>query len=354
MRLFSTFPSLVFAAGVIVAPFSASAQEDNPLHFDFGSDTALTFYGYVKATYIHDFDYDLGDTTIGLKSIGLPGGPAVGSSERFHLKESRIGVNLRSGDVLVKLEGDFFGSNSINLRTRLAYASWNGILVGQDWSNFMSIENLGKTIDFQGPAGVPFARLPQVKYTYDLTPDWALSASIEQDVSNDSDQHYTFAARRGFDRGMVRAAGLYRDTNLSGTSVQGWGLSLGGTINAWEGGKLSGIVTTGEGISDILAFGLSGNAVSIGGNEVGVSGVSFALRQKVAEKITLVATTGFTNLDVASGTDTKQLTTLHLSAFYDVAHNVQLGIEYYKGRRKQGDGASFNADRLSMSAEFKF
>lgn len=354
MRPFSTFTSIALAASALMTPLSVSAQEDNPLRFDFGNDRSLTFYGYVKATYIHDFDYDLGHTTIGLKTIGPPGGAVAGSSERFHLKESRIGVNLRSGDALVKLEGDFFGSNSINLRTRLAYASWNGILVGQDWSNFMSIENLGKTIDFQGPAGLPFARLPQLKYSYDLTPDWALSASIEQDVSNDSDQHYTIAARKGFDGGMVRAAGLYRDTDLGGTPVQGWGLSLGGTINAWEGGKLSGIVTTGEGISDILAFGLSGNAVSIGGNEVGVSGVSFALRQKVADKFTLVATTGFTNLDVAVGTDTKQLKTLHLSAFYDVAHNVQLGIEYYKGRRKQGNGASFDADRLSMSAEFKF
>ncbi|SHJ01702.1 hypothetical protein SAMN05444000_104176 [Shimia gijangensis] len=355
MKHLSTISSAALAIGTMLAPFSVSAEESNPLQFDFGNDGSLTFYGYLKATYISDFDYDLGDTTKGLKSIGLPGGSPAGSHERLHLKESRIGLNFRSSDVLVKLEGDFFGTkNDLNLRTRLAYVTWNGALIGQDWTNFMSVENLGRNVDFQGPAGLPFARLPQIKYTFGTPQNWSVSASIEEDVSNDSDHHYTVAARKGFDGGMFRVAGLYRDTVLGGTPVQGWGLSLGGTLNAWEGGKVSGLLTTGEGISDILAFGLSGNAISVGGDEVGVVGFSLGVSQKVSEKITLAAFTGYTNLDVATGTDTKQLRTLHMSAFYDVAKNVELGLEYYIGRRKQGDGVSFEADRLLMSAKFTF
>ena len=344
--------SAAVAAALTMSP--ALAEENNPLSFDLGGGTSLTFYGYIKASFISDYDFDLGDTTIGLKNIGLPTGPAAGNSTRAHLKETRLGADLRFGDVLIKYEGDFFGTNDINFRTRHAIIQWQGIMVGQYWTNFMSLENLGKTVDFQGPAGVPFARLPQIRYTHEFGDNWTLSASIEEDKSNENDVHYTFAARKGFDNGMVRLAGLYRDTDISGTKVKGWGLSLGGWVNAWEGGRLSAIYTTGEGISDILSFGLNGSALTTGGNEVGVNAFSFGIHQKVGEKWTLAATTGLTNLDVAAGTDTKKLTTYHFSAFYDVRHNVQLSAEYFTGTRKQGNGVSFDADRAMLAATFKF
>lgn len=352
MTLFKHLSGAALATTLFVAP--ALAEDNNPLSFDLGGGSSLTFYGYIKASFISDYDYDLGDTTFGLKNIGLPGGPAAGSFTDAHLNETRLGADLRFGDVLVKYEGDFFGTNDINFRTRHAIIAWQGLMVGQYWTNFMSVENLGKTVDFQGPAGVPFARLPQIRYTHEFAGDWKVSASVEEDKSNDNDVHYTLAARKGFDNGMVRLAGLYRDTDISGTKVQGWGLSLGGWINAWEGGRLSGIVTTGEGISDILAFALGGTALSTGGDEVGVTAFSLGVQQEVGEKWTLAATTGWTNLDTAAGTDTKKLTTLHLSAFYDVTDSVQLSAEYFTGTRKQGDGTSFDADRAMMAATFTF
>ncbi|WP_299348715.1 DcaP family trimeric outer membrane transporter [uncultured Shimia sp.] len=351
-----TFPKFLLglscAAGFGLSP--ALAEEDNPLSFNLGSGNSLTFYGYIKASFIKDFDYDLGDTTSGLSSIGLPGGPVAGDSARAHLKETRLGADLYLGDVLVKYEGDFFGTNSIDFRTRHAMISWNGLMVGQYWTNFMSLENLGKTVDFQGPAGVPFARLPQIRYTYKPNDQWTLSGSIEEDKSNEDDVQFTFAARRGYENAMLRVAGIYRDTVISGTEVQGWGVSIGGWIDAWEGGRLTGIFTTGEAISDILTFGLDGNALTVGGNEVGVNALSLGVHQKIGDKLTLAATTGLTDLEVAFGTDTQRLTTLHLSAFYDVSDSVQLSAEFYTGTRKQGDGVEFDADRVMMAATFRF
>lgn len=355
MKISTKATGAALALGLTFSQQAAQAQESNPLSFNLGESATLTFYGYIKATYINDRDFDLGDTTKGLKNIGLATGPAAGTFERLHLKESRIGFDLRASDVLIKLEGDFFGTkNDLGLRTRLAYVDWNGLRVGQDWTNFMSVENLGRTVDFQGPAGVPFARLPQIRYTFSPAEGWDISASIEEDVGNDSDQHYTVAARKGFDGGMVRASGLYRNTTLGGTPVKGWGVALAGHVKAWEGGKLSGMVTTGEGISDILSFGLSGNAVTVGGNEVGVTGISLGIHQQVGDKVLLTATTGYTDLATATGTDTKTLKTLHLAAFYNVARNTELGIEYYKGWRTQGNGTEFSADRFSLAAKWKF
>ena len=344
--------SAAVAAALTMSP--ALAEENNPLSFDLGGGTSLTFYGYIKASFISDYDYDLGDTTSGLKNIGLPGGPAAGSFTDAHLKETRLGADLRFGDVLVKYEGDFFGTNSINFRTRHAMITWQGLLVGQYWTNFMSLENLGKTVDFQGPAGRPFARLPQVRYTHEFAGNWTVSGSIEEDKSNDNDVHYTLAARKGFDNSMLRVAGIYRDTDISGTEVQGWGVSVGGWIDAWQGGRISGIYTFGEGIADILTFGLGGSALTVGGDEVGVNALSLGITQKIGDKWTLAATTGLTDLDVAIGTDTQKLTTFHLSAFYDVTDSFQLSAEYYTGTRKQGDGVSFDADRAMMAATFKF
>lgn len=354
-HLFRTACSLlavVAASGASADTNSLEAAQKSPFVMDITENTRLTFYGYVKGTFISDSDYDLGDTTLGLKNIGTIGGPAAGSSKRAHLRESRLGFFLQSGDVRARIEGDFFGADG--LRTRHAYVAWKGVMVGQNWTNFMSVETLGNTIDFQGPAGLPFARLPQLRYTFKPNENWRVSASIEEDVGNADDQHYTFAARYGFDKGMMRVAGLYRDTTLAGTAVKGWGLSLSGTYDAWDGGKLSGIYTTGEGISDILVFGLSGAAVTTGGNEVGVNGLSLGISQQIGDKTTLVATTGYTDLETAAATDTKSLTTLHLSAFHQVASNVQLGVEYYTGTRKQGNGVKFDADRILFSAKFTF
>ncbi|SFM61065.1 hypothetical protein [Shimia aestuarii] len=331
---------------------AAHAEDNNPLSFDLGAGNNLTFYGYIKGTYIKDYDFDLGDTTKGLATIGLPGGSPAGEHERTHLKETRIGLTYTAPDLLIKLEGDFFGADG--LRTRLAYVDFFGVRVGQDWSNFMSLENLGPTVDFQGPAGVPFARLLQARYTYAPTPDWTFSASVEEDVGNNDDPHFTLAARRGFDGGMVRLAGLYRDTTIGGTPVEGWGLSLGATYDVWQGGTLAGIYTTGEGISDILAFGLSGNALVSGGKTVGVNAVSVSLKQQISEKLTVAATLGMTDLDTAAGTDTKKLTTVHLSAYYNATKNLQLGLEYFTGTRKQGNGTSFDADRVTAAVKYTF
>lgn len=352
MTLFKLTRNATLATALAVTP--ALADEANPLRFNLGDDASLTFYGYIKASFIKDYDFDLGDTTSGLKNIGLPGGPAAGSFTNAHLKETRIGADLRFGDALIKYEGDFFGTNSIDLRTRHFMIAWQGVMVGQYWTNFMSLENLGKTVDFQGPAGRPFARLPQVRYTHEFAGDWTVSGSIEEDKSNDSDVQYTLAARKGFENAMVRVAGIYRDTTITGSRVQGWGVSVGGWIDAWQGGRISGIYTFGDGIADQLTFGLGGSALTVGGEEVGVQGLSIGITQKVGDKWTLAATTGLTDLDVAVGTDTQKLTTLHLSAFYDVTDTFQVSAEYYTGKRKQGDGVSFDADRAMLAATYKF
>ncbi|MEX0286096.1 MAG: hypothetical protein AB3N23_15925 [Paracoccaceae bacterium] len=153
---------------------------------------------------------------------------------------------------------------------------------------------------------------------------------------------------------MVRAAGLYRDTVVAGSSVDGWGVNLSTVMGLWQGGKVKANFTTGNGIADILNAGLTGNALVIGGSAVGVNSATMTLSQQINPKLKLAVTGDWLDVDQATGTNTDRLTAWHLSAFYEVYDNVTLMAEYYTGRRTQGNGASFSSDRVQLAAKFAF
>lgn len=324
-----------------------------PLVLDAGGGTTVTLYGYVKVDVIEDRDFDLGDTTIGLKNIGTAGGPAPGESSRVHMRESRIGIDVNRDDLMARFEGDFFGPGG-DLRLRHAYVDWFGVTVGQNWTNFMSVDNLASTIDFQGPAGLPFARVPQVRYTHGFDNGLTLKASVEEDVGNEDDLAFTAVARYDFDGGMVRGSALVRDFTQGGNQIDGRGVNLAGVFNPWPGGTVKASFTTGDGIADILAFGLSGSSLYAGGDEVGVNAYSVSVGHKFTEKFELVLSAGKTVLDRAAPLDTKALQTVHLSAFYDFNRNAGFGLEYFHGTRKQGNGTTFDASRVQFAAKYSF
>ncbi|MEX0286097.1 MAG: hypothetical protein AB3N23_15930 [Paracoccaceae bacterium] len=167
----------------------------SPLTVDLGNGTSVTFYGYVKADFIGDDGYDLGKTTSGLKNIGLAAGGPVGSFSRRQLNESRIGFSVQAPDGLsAKFEGDFFGAND-SLRLRLAYVDWHGVLIGQNWTNFMSVENLADTVDFQTSLAYPFSRVPQIRYTFSGWDNISIAGSVEEDKTNNNELTYTLALR---------------------------------------------------------------------------------------------------------------------------------------------------------------
>jgi hypothetical protein len=332
----------------------AADEKRSPLTFYLGGGVTIKFYGYVKADFIWDDGYDLGRTTSGINSIGLPTGPAAGSFDRQQFDETRIGFDVRgNNDLFARFEGDFYGPNH-NLRLRHAYVDWYGVMVGQNWTNFMSVENLADTVDFQGAGALPFARLPQVRYTYDGFENFSLSASIEEDIGNSDDYAYTAAARYGFETGMVRVSGLWRDTVLGGIAVDGWMLNLSTVLHLWQGGTLKASVATGDGAADILGAGLSGTAVTIGGNAVGVDSAAITVSHQVTKKLKIAATGSWLNLEQSFGSDTDKLESLHLSAFYALRPNVTMMAEYFTATRTQGNGASFDADRLQLALKYSF
>lgn len=113
-----------------------------------------------------------------------PGAIPVGGSGSdvyfdSHAKFSRFWLDasteLDSGDKLgARLEVDFVGSslgntaatNTYGAIVRHAYISWNDLLIGQTWSNFMDMGALLDGVDFIGPTdALVFVRQPQIRYT---------------------------------------------------------------------------------------------------------------------------------------------------------------------------------------------
>ncbi len=342
-------------AGVLIATLTGigSAQA---IEFTV-NETRVTVYGYIKADFFADIDADLGTTTFGFSTLAP--GFISDSSTRAQAIQSRLGVSTSTetqiGTFTTKLEGDFFGSGGGSFRLRHAYGQVGSWLIGQTWTNFMPIETYPGTLDFQGPAGIPFARVTQVRYTHDTGNGLKFSVSIEDDPAAAADERpaLTAAASYAFGNSFIKLAGLSREIdNGIGGSVSGYGINLSGSTSLWEGGAISASFTTGEGIASYYVFG--GADVDPLGNAIDSTGITIGLTQKITDKVSLSLSYGLRDIDTGAATDTSELETIHFGINYKPIDKVNLGLEFFTGERTLFNGTTASADRVIASAQFNF
>lgn len=173
-----------------VAPADAVVGGDFPGSFKLpGSDTSVAIHGYTKLDFIVDINQTLGDS-FDFTAISPNGSVAQrGGQFRLHARESRLTFETRTptnyGQLRTFIQSDFFGANgnqfatdSSSMRIRHAYGELGPVLTGQTWTNFMDIDDLPETLDFNGPTGQLFVRQPQIRYTHTFG-KFIASASIE-------------------------------------------------------------------------------------------------------------------------------------------------------------------------------
>jgi hypothetical protein len=149
--------------------------------------------GYAKLDLIYDINSNTGD------SIGQP--PASGSAAanqqqhfRLHARQSRFWIRTWTptdwGELETHIQGDFYGaggnqvvSNSDTFRARQLYGRLGPVLAGMTWSTFMILESLPDTLDFSGPASVPFLRQAQLRYTHSFGGGTVMVFSVENPQS---------------------------------------------------------------------------------------------------------------------------------------------------------------------------
>lgn len=364
-----------------------SLEDEGRLKFANG--TTVEIGGYIKTDFIFDFDEALGDS-FDTSAISITD---VGDNERFrgHARQSRLffktSTDTAHGPLKTHIEFDFFGgggnevfSNSYNPRLRHAYGTWNGWTVGQTWSNFMPIESYPTTVDFEGPAGIPFVRQAQIRYSFPVSDSVIISASLEnsefsgRDAAGNISESTTSGIRAGLDelpdftlaaawqgeKAFVKLATVVRKFNspTSNDTATGWGVNLSGNASLWEGGMLYGSLTYGDGIGRYLINGFAQDAfVDAAGDlqTIQAMGATLGVSQAISPKLTAGLALGYYEVDdTFAPTDTDNISTAHASLFYKPTERMTIGAEVIYGRREIVSGASDDATRLQTSVQFNF
>ena len=157
------------------------------------TNTSIRIGGYVKADVIYEPDAGNGGVTTQFGSIPLPGTAASKRDGEVNItaRQTRLSFQTRTptgddGTLRTYVEGDFYGqdgnkltTNSTVLRLRQAYGVWNGLLIGQTYSNFEDHDAGMESVEFNNTIGrANGIRQAMVQYQHTLGPG-LLSVALE-------------------------------------------------------------------------------------------------------------------------------------------------------------------------------
>ncbi|MCG7493112.1 DcaP family trimeric outer membrane transporter [Thalassobius sp. Cn5-15] len=320
--------------------------------------TSVDIYGYLKADFFYENDFAQGDTAF-VNNIGEPAN-AISGDFGATARQTRLGFRTSTpsalGDVKGKLELDLFGSGgTAELRLRHASIDIGGTwLIGQDWTNFMPISHYPTSVEFNGPVGITFARVPQIRYTTSFD-NVSLSASIEENNAASEDPVFTAAAAYNGEGWGARIAGLTGTVQSGGSNIDQTGITVSGTVSPWAGGTFTATYVYGEALGPLM---IGGGAAAVGGQANDVEGYTVEFRQSVNDKLSVGIAYGREEYDLPTSTGTlsfDELETVHLNAFYSLTDDLTIGAEYFYGERNDTiTGRSFDDDRIQISAQLNF
>jgi Porin subfamily len=395
-----------------------------------GTNTTLKVGGYVKLDAIYDAGPSQGDLTapakIPLNAPGAAGNAARRTDvARLHARESRLVLDTSTpsdyGAVRSYFEGDFFGvnggtslgTNSYNFRLRRFFVDGAGFRAGQDYTNFMDLDDGVEVIDFNGPTGQIFIRQAQLRYTTPTTPYGMFAVAIENPegdffgANNPADGNIStnvrnpvpdFTARWALyrDNWHIALAGLARElqfdtgaTGVSRPSAFGYGLSFSGDIHGfWGKDRWTYQIAGGDGIGrylndNALSAGVGQNVLNTGaGQGVGASlsgattntpdiavqaayggftGYQHWWTDSVRSNFIVGYQHDFTNKlhgvpidpNLPTGNN-RVLETFHVNLIWSPLPNANIGIEYIHATRDTTANLSGSIDRVQGAVKYIF
>jgi hypothetical protein len=324
------------------------------------------------------------------------------------VKQSRLGVKgqMPSGEdgapINFKLEFDFFGvgadAGQTTIRLRHAYGEWKQLLGGQTNSLLMDGDVFPNTIDYWGPAGMVFFRVPQIRWTAfkSKTDDFAVAiehASNDVDPGNtrlvDQFENSTVRGtrtlpdltarwRRDGDWGHFQIAGMLRkisyeyqqtpDEPFTKDSETGWGIDVSGHINVMEKDKILLSVIHGNGIATYMNDGgmdIAPNAAydpaspvpNLSAKAVPLTGILAYYDHYWNSQFS--SSIGYSQTEV-SNTNFQSDTTFHKGQYasgnllWYPAKNVMIGGELLWGKRTDNAGQTGDDVRFQFSVKYDF
>jgi len=237
-------------------------------HFP-GTDAIAKIDGYIKMDFIHDLKY-AGDPSLFITSqIPVPPLGPQGQISNLQFKESTLNFELRRdtphGNLRFVYENNFFGSNgSAGFNLRNAYGQLGNFLVGFSYTDFMDVDALADTLDFEGPGSSVFVNQAQFRVMKKLGDYQTVSASVEAPAGEvkfpvqiatplspwpDGVVNWRLEG----DVGHLQVAALFRDISLNAAnreaSTFGWGTNVTGSITPFGNDNLVFQVAYGHGMS---------------------------------------------------------------------------------------------------------
>ena len=352
-----------------------------------GSNTSVSFSGYVKLDAIYDLDQDLGDTFFGYDSGGGASGILLDGDDSgqrkfsMHAKQTRLRFDsltpTKMGNLKTRIETDFLYAPNA-LRLRHAYASLGGVLVGQNWSILGDENTYADTIDVEGPVGVAAIRRPQLRYTSAMGKNLTAQVALEdpdaptilmaggKTSSQDRIPNLVGALRLKTSWGAINVSGLVGqvlyeegavEENLTISALHvGANVGLGkdtrlwGTFNVGQGGLAGYMVgataaaTLGAG-GELEAVDSMGGFVGLTHNWSGT--VSSGLYYGWVE-------TDYGDAEATFADLSQSQRTLHVNFWWSPAPKMRAGVEFIQGWRETNDDRKGNASRLQLGLVYSF
>lgn len=359
-----------------------------------GSETSVKFGGYVKADLIYS-DSSAGEGST-LDQLLVPGSiPLTDDTEdgqiTLHARQTRLNFATSTptawGDLKTFVEADFFGangnevvSNSNGLRTRHAFGSLGGLLVGQTWSTFMDAGSLPETLDFGGPVGELFIRQTQVRWTEGFDGgSWSVAAESPEsflttasaaggaNAATDDDKVPDLVARLDFNTSVGRYALAAMARNIRVDKVTGADDQWGGALAAYGVVPTVGkdtfqfSLTAGNALGRYIGQGVFTDGDVDAAGELSLNdqwGAILAYRHFWADNLRSTLALSTARASTPSGATTANMNesadTAHLNLLWSPVTNTTFGLELIHARRETADGRNGELNRVQTSAQYNF
>ena len=352
-----------------------------------GTNTSVSFSGYVKLDAIYDLDQDLGDAFVGYDWGGSASPISLGDGEEqpkasLHARQTRLRFDsltpTRAGQLKTRIETDFYGGGNA-LRLRHAYASLGPVLAGQTWSTLMDQNTYADTVDFEGPVGVVATRRPQVRYSQSMGKNLTAQVALEDPdaptilsaggkvSSQERLPNLIGALRLKTDWGAVNVSGLVGQVRYEEGRIEDnltiSALHVGANLGLGENTRLWGSFNVGTGGLDKSMLGASAAAILSAAGELEVldsMGGFVGLTHNWSSTVNSGLYYGWVQNDfedpakMAYPDLSESLRTLHATIWWSPAPKTRVGVEFIQGWRETNDDREGDAARLQLGLEYSF
>lgn len=359
------------------------AGQANAVNFNAG-DYEMNLYGYGRLNASYDIDSNQALSTRSGSFTDLAGNDdAADGHFGADAFQSRIGLTTMTPEgVKINVEGDFRGGGGGTLRLRHAYGEYNGVLMGQTWSNFNSFVGNTATLDFDSLPGLAGLqnRVAQARYTSgplsisledpqnsfqddaveqkDALP--AFTARLEDSAGGLSYSAAILAHQVGYDDGADDESAFGFATFIAAKMALTDMITLQGTLTYTDGAN-SFLYRSGENFGAASAYVDPANGdvetLSGYGGSVG-AGINLGGGRSVNIGYGLVEVDwddAESDLGAAAVADESETNSAVMANYqWTPVQNVMMGVEYQFLQRDNVDGTDGDASRILFAAQYNF